>query len=440
MVDLDTGIRLMENVTPTTSDEACETLAMWLNTTPAFQQYGIENFSALLVNFTVLRNPQYSIPVYGYVTPLLFIIVLCTNTIVVAVLSRPHMRSPTNFILCVMAISDLLTLGIPVPMFIYQYTAGFHPEPVPCYLAYLNMLMTDTLPTVCHSASVWMTVLLAFQRYIYVCHPTRARTWCTVPRVMYATICLYGLATAYNIPRLFEKSMQDFPMPWKCRYVSQCTESFYPWSQYYLPVFYWFRVLCVNCLPCVLLVILNTLLVISLNEAQANRKRLFSERKQQESSKQRDNTCTTMMLVAVVCVFLIVELPLAVIVLLVIVQNTWELDLMNKGVMTTLITFSNLCIGLSYIIYFPIYCSMSRQFRETFKELFIKAKQLSHETVRNGRTTQRKNMHLSVPNAETYLTQADDVECTKTDQISRANNADEDETAADAAKETETLL
>jgi hypothetical protein len=31
----------------------------------------------------------------------------------------------------------------------------------------------------------------------------------------------------------------------------------------------------------------------------------------------------------------------------------------------------NLCICLSYPLNFGIYCGMSRQFRETFKELFI---------------------------------------------------------------------
>jgi hypothetical protein len=58
-----------------------------------------------------------------------------------------------------------------------QFSTGFHRNPVSCYLAVLDLLMTDVLPTVCHSASIWLTLMLAVQRYIYVCHPGKARIW-----------------------------------------------------------------------------------------------------------------------------------------------------------------------------------------------------------------------------------------------------------------------
>ncbi|GAU88306.1 hypothetical protein RvY_01032 [Ramazzottius varieornatus] len=375
------------------SSPTCVTLDEWLNDTENEGSERAEIFYRNMVNFTQIRDIKYSIPVYGYLTPCLLVITFFTNAFMVAVLSRPHMRSPTNVILCAMAISDCGTLGIPVPMFIYQYTLGYHSHPVPCYLAMLDLVTTDILPTMCHSASIWLTLMLAVQRYLYVCHPSRARTLCTVPRVTFGIAVIYTIAISYNLPRFFEGVSITIDYPWNCEIHNQCVRIDAYWADWYLPVYYWFRVTCVNVIPCLLLVVLNVFLVVSLNKAQANRKRLFSERKQ-ESSKQRDSNNTTMMLIAVVFVFLAVELPLAGITLVFIIQNTWKLSIIHPRELAVIITFSNLCIALSYSIYFPIYCSMSRQFRDTFKSLFLKAKQFTQETARNGRASKRlRNLH-----------------------------------------------
>ena len=104
-------------------EEMCNTMELWLNASAANGSAG-GDLRRNMVNFSDMRDITYAIPVYGYVTPFLLMITFFTNAVVVAVLSRPHMKSPSNFILCAMAISDLCTLGIPVPMFIYQYTLG----------------------------------------------------------------------------------------------------------------------------------------------------------------------------------------------------------------------------------------------------------------------------------------------------------------------------
>ena len=118
---------------------------------------------------------------------------------------------------------------------------GFHRYPVPCYLAVLDLLMTDILPTICHSASIWLTLMLAVQRYIYVCHPGKARIWCTIPRVTAGTVVIYSVAGLYNLPRLFERKFHSGYFPWECAMVNQCIGVFQEWAVgYYLPVFYWY--------------------------------------------------------------------------------------------------------------------------------------------------------------------------------------------------------
>lgn len=148
---------------------------------------------------------------------------------------------------------------------------------------------------------------------------------------------------------------------------------------YYLS-YYIFRIVFVHLVPCVTLVILNLLLFRALKQAQKRRDILLSKKNQKtECKKLRDSNCTTLMLIVVVTVFLIVEVPLGVVIILHIISNT-VYSFLNYEVANTLVLFTNFFIILSYPINFAIYCGMSRQFRETFKDLFIRG----GSSARNG--------------------------------------------------------
>jgi len=76
-------------------------------------------------------------------------------------------------------------------------------------------------------------------------------------------------------------------------------------------------------------------------------------------------------MVAVVGLFLLVEFPMGIIMILNIVQNTFSLEIFGVRTFVILSLMSNFFILLSYPLNFFIYCGMSRQFRETFKRMFI---------------------------------------------------------------------
>lgn len=60
---------------------------------------GLSNEYVQPINFTQLADPSFAVPIYGYVHPLFFLITLVGNGAVIAILTRPHMRSPTNALL-----------------------------------------------------------------------------------------------------------------------------------------------------------------------------------------------------------------------------------------------------------------------------------------------------------------------------------------------------
>ncbi|XP_076328604.1 sex peptide receptor-like [Tachypleus tridentatus] len=317
-------------------------------------------------------------PLFGYIMPFLLLVTIVANTLIVVVLAQRHMRTPTNLVLLAMAISDLLTLLFPAPWYFYMYTLGNYNNvlfPIPA--CYCYHYMYEVIPAFFHTASIWLTLVLAVQRYIYVCHPTVASTWCTVPRVVRAMVSVYLVAFFHQSTRIFDRVFLQVQFRWNNEIYFGCVFETASWvkdvinENVYFTYYYVFRILFVHIGPCTALVVMNFLLFRAMKEAQIKRDRLFKENRKSECKKLRDSNCTTLMLIVVVTVFLAVEIPLAVTTLLHVMQNALELQIADYNDLNATILFTNFFIMLSYPFNFAIYCGMSRQFRETFKDLFV---------------------------------------------------------------------
>nr|CAD7434840.1 unnamed protein product [Timema monikensis] len=331
------------------------------------------------LNVTCELPIKYAQPMYGYIVPFLLIITIIANTLIVVVLSKRHMRSPTNAVLMAMALSDMFTLLFPAPWLFYMYTFGNHYKPLsPVGACYVWSIMHEVIPATFHTASIWLTLALAVQRYIYVCHAPVARFWCTMPRVLKVVGCIVALAILHQSTRFFDRVYIPMEISWNGhKNVTVCRLGMASWVteglniDFYFTVYYGFRVIFVHTIPCVSLVVLNVLLFRAMREAQLKRARLFKENRKSECKKLRDTNCTTLMLIVVVTVFLLVEIPLAVVTTLHIISSSIT-EILDYSIANVLVLFTNFFIIVSYPINFAIYCGMSRQFRETFKELFVR--------------------------------------------------------------------
>ncbi|VDM75815.1 unnamed protein product [Strongylus vulgaris] len=65
---------------------------------------------------------HWAIPLYGYVMPVIVMLTLATNSFIVIVLSHKYLRTPTNYVLLAMAVSELLTGLCVMPWFLYYFT------------------------------------------------------------------------------------------------------------------------------------------------------------------------------------------------------------------------------------------------------------------------------------------------------------------------------
>jgi hypothetical protein len=385
---------------------------------------------------------------------------------------------------------------LPVPCFLYFYSTG--PDRYLDYLPYdwcfAYYCLIDYLPTICHTASVWLTVALAAHRYVYVCHPGRAKRLCTMSNVLRTIALIYIVAAASQLCRFAEHQYHpvDVPPPAVPSAVAAsflftnsnlpvtssasshhgyaggsfgaapsaplsdtaaCYYDFSPlvrrYQNVYFNVYYWFRIVCIHLVPCTTLVVLTAALVGAIRSARFRRQNLlrmqshhhhgnhhhhhqhqhhihhsyqdFQQRRHADEHndemplqpdagrspspvgveplnvngqrrcspfrrlRRRRSTAsaalgrrsldagssTTLMLVIVVGVFLLVEFPLAIMFIIMIAENTFNVAILSPDTSGMASLVLNLVTLVSYPVNFFIYCAMSEQFRRTFCGLFV---------------------------------------------------------------------
>ncbi|KAK3735029.1 hypothetical protein RRG08_001819 [Elysia crispata] len=356
---------------------------------PEIYQSGSNDMSAPAKRLNILPDARYTVPINGFLSPIVIVFTLFNNSLVCLVLLKRHMRSPTTIILFALALSDMLTGLFPLPFFIHFYSTERVHEWVPYQWCQAMNFCVQYIPTIFHTASIWLTVALATQRYICVCHVFKAKTWCTTQKTLTTIAFIFLFATLSHSTRFFEVdavkttkvSMLDPNIT-----VSACSLKMRPWVKaninLYFNIYFWFRVIFIHLIPCVSLAVMTALLVHTMRMAERRRRELQLQNEQAECRRLRDSNRTTLMLVIVVVTFLLVELPLGLLMVLHILRQTFYLSIIRSDILSILSLLSNFFILLSYPLNFFIYCGMSKQFRTTFKSLISGA-----ETSRGSRVT-----------------------------------------------------
>ncbi|CAM2716460.1 unnamed protein product [Rotaria socialis] len=351
--------------------------------------------------------PTYSIILQGFCAPLIIIISTVLNSLIGVVLLQKHLRSPTNILLLAIALYDTLTGLFPFPSYIFLFTFRQCNDYMPYNYGWFHRICYDVLPFIFHTCSIWATVVLAIQRYVYVCYSEKAKKWCTVPMALKAIACVNILAVIVAIPMFIEgtfqvKSVQSLTDPSKI--FNACTVIDYSEDPNYRTLFSIYsllRALLINVGPCTILVILNAILVARMKEAKKNREKLIRRRSYESKTQEQSNV--TLMLVIVVTMFLIVEIPMALYLItsgiLRAVKSNFLRDFLDIAVQIL-----NFAVLLSYPINFFIYCRMSRAFRDAFTKLicpsFLRIRQERLQSVATPLITKKGGTMTTVDQLE----------------------------------------
>ena len=257
-------------------------------------------------------NPT-AVPINGFLMPLIAVATVVNNALVVAVLMQ--IRSPTNALLAALAVSDTLTVVSPVPCFVHFYTVGRrYLDWVPYSWCFAYFALTDYLPTVFHTASIWLTTSLAAQRYVYVCcsvQSTVRRRLCTMRGTVVVIVAVYAAAVASHVCRLGELTFRPVRVASLLNYsdvdaartasttveVTACayelTSLVARHETLYFSVYYWSRVLLIHVIPCSALVFLNSSLVRTMRAAHQRRCQMTSRRRLAAPASRRQTITVT---------------------------------------------------------------------------------------------------------------------------------------------------
>ncbi|KAG6941230.1 neuromedin U receptor 2, partial [Chelydra serpentina] len=127
---------------------------------------------------------------------LIFVVGVMGNLLVcLVILKHRNMKTPTNYYLFSLAISDLLVLLFGMPLEVYEMWSNypFLFGPVGCYFK------TALFETVCFASILSMTTL-SVERYIAILHPFRAKLDSTRKRALRILIVLWILSVLFSLP------------------------------------------------------------------------------------------------------------------------------------------------------------------------------------------------------------------------------------------------
>ncbi|KAH0629862.1 hypothetical protein JD844_012296 [Phrynosoma platyrhinos] len=132
----------------------------------------------------------------SWVYAMIFIVGVSGNLLVcLVILKHRNMKTPTNYYLFSLAISDLLVLLLGMPLEVYEMWSNypFLLGPVGCYFK------TALFETVCF-ASILNVTTVSIERYVAVLHPFQAKLKSTRRRAVRIIIALWLLSVLFSLP------------------------------------------------------------------------------------------------------------------------------------------------------------------------------------------------------------------------------------------------
>ena len=121
------------------------------------------------------------------------------NIFIIALLGRPSQHTTTNIYLCALAVSDLIKL---LNDTLYFFTVLFYTtDPILGNKAFGYLYpYAHFVFNLAACVSSWLTVTIAVERYMLVCHPMRARGLISLSRARTATVAIFIVMTSLAVP------------------------------------------------------------------------------------------------------------------------------------------------------------------------------------------------------------------------------------------------
>lgn len=303
-------------------------------------------------------------PVHGCMSLVVCVFGSVANVINMVVLTRRSMVSPTNAILTGLAVTDLLVMVEYIP-YTMQYVWQWESRTEMFKWGWaVFILIHANLSQVFHTISIGLTVTLAVWRYIAIAYPQNNATWCSMSRTIRVIGASFLCSAIFNIPNYLNFTINPFIYNGEVLYRVYLSRLALAHGEILKNITFWIYSVILKLLPCVALTILSIAIIRELLRAARRRAQLMNSSGRANDAERVADRVTKMLLVILV-LFLASEVPQGVLSLLTVILGSEFLPCYsNLGEIMDMLVLLNSAIN------FLLYCAMSKQFRDTFSELF----------------------------------------------------------------------
>ncbi|XP_069107057.1 FMRFamide receptor-like [Argopecten irradians] len=293
------------------------------------------------------------------------------NIFNIVVLRSPKMKSSTNVYLMALAICDSMYL---VFMFVLSFFNCENKNQLK--FIFYSIPFGRVCSDLFGNTAVWLTVAFTLERYIGVCHPMKGKAWCTIRKAKMAVILVFIISLINTFPEFFELEIVEIndigEVGGDRKAVLKCqTTNFGSTSSYQIGYFWWY-VAFFNFVPLILLAVFNSILIMSVWKANKTRRTLSNSSVIGETTRQAtEQQKVTTMLISVVIIFLICQLPWAVLLLYKASASNTQAHGDSLRIAGNI---CNLLVEFNSSVNFLLYSYFSSRFRRTFQSIFCKWK------------------------------------------------------------------
>ncbi|XP_065562073.1 G-protein coupled receptor dmsr-1-like isoform X2 [Artemia franciscana] len=345
--------------------------------------------------------------VHGYLSLIICVIGTISNSVNIIILRHRDLISPFNNLLCALAVADGLVMLEYIPYAVHMYITP-QTRKKEDYLSYgwtLFTLIHANFTVVIHTVSIWITLTLAFWRYLSLKNAGIKKVFCSEKGSIVAIIVAFLGSIILCIPCYLTFAVSeemDNSNNGTKTYVITVSEMARSNGELLLKIQFWIFGVFVKIVPCCILTILTTWLVRQLVTVRRRQKRLQTTRQKSANRVPPENlplsteeaqlpvkktkgrfaiarqsmrqsykrrTCsdwTTKLLISLLMIFLVTEVPQGISALISAIKG----EEFSKNCLYKLGDLFDALALFNSAINFAVYLSMNRQFRNHVCKLF----------------------------------------------------------------------
>ena len=225
------------------------------------------------------------------------------NSVAFAVFWKDNIKTPASFLFQSLALIDSAYLLLSVPLFPIPSFVGYTNwlkgyEEIDAYVVVYILPLSNTAQT----ASIWVVVLFAVNRYIAVCFPFKSLRVCTISKVKRQLAFVLLSAFLYNIPTFAENRITYETYDNGTTHTSYVTTKLGTAKLYRIIYLGVIDFVFLVALPIFTLTYLNIRLIQALQARRRKRMEMVSQLQQNDHN-------VTVVLVIVVVVFIVCQIP-----------------------------------------------------------------------------------------------------------------------------------